>query len=737
MTTPQATAGHNNFYVYCHITHPLSFLSWRKSLHRMLTPRRTFHWSSLLISGALLCFSAFAKDAPSKGWRADNGNGTFTNPLFYEEFSDPDLIRVGADFYMTGTTMHTMPGLPVLHSRDLVNWQLLTYACDRLDLGPEYRLEGGEIYGQGIWAPCLRYHDGTFYIFTNVNHRKTQVFIARNPAGPWTRSEMRVSLHDLSVLFDDNGKIFAVWGYDEIMMAELLPDLSDIKPDTRRIIIPKGKRMGEGSHFYKIDGHYYILSANYDPMGYMVCARSDRAEGPYEVGVVSARETLGNGIGWRLRGQGHPSGKLELAPPRPSQAGAISLHQGGIVDTPGGEWWGFSMMDHNSVGRVTCLSPVTWTDGWPYFGLPGNLTRTPQTWLKPKVDESVAPSSPFEHSDDFSAAELQPIWQWNHVPDPTKWSLTQKPGTLSIQATSAKDFFHARNTLTQRAVGPESIASVRVDATRLEIGDVAGLGLLNLPYAWLGLRRDEQQFTLVCYNQLTGETQTVALVTPVATLRVQCDFDREAAQFSYSSDGQTFTAIGGEVTTVFQLKTFQGVRFALFSYTEKSSEGGWAGFDDFMVQEPRASGPSRGVPIGQVITFTSVADNTRLVAWRGALRAVPLDSAAASSAAANFRVHDRRNGRVALSVEDGSGFVAVFGLGAAGDVRLVKEENGNATTFQWQDMLRHDAMLMSLTNHRYLRAWPHSGELLSADSPGADPDRKEGSCFIWAPAHVP
>ena len=122
-------------------------------------------------------------------WIADNGNGTFTNPLFYDEFSDPDLIRVGDDYYLTGTTMHTMPGLPVLHSKDLVNWTFLTYAVNKLDFGPAYRLEEEkDIYGQGIWAPCLRYHNGMFYIFSNVNRQTTQLFSAADPRGPWKQS---------------------------------------------------------------------------------------------------------------------------------------------------------------------------------------------------------------------------------------------------------------------------------------------------------------------------------------------------------------------------------------------------------------------------------------------------------------------------------------------------------------------------------------------------------------------
>src|SRR5881394_1582860 len=149
---------------------------------------------------------------PRRSWASDNGNGTYSNPLFYDEFSDPDMIRVGEDYYLTGTTMHAMPGLPVLHSKDLVNWKLLGYAFDRLDLGPGFRLEGGkEVYGQGIWAPSFRYHNGTFHIFTNINGHNTQLFRARNPAGPWTRTELKRSFHDLSVLFDE-GKVYVIWG---------------------------------------------------------------------------------------------------------------------------------------------------------------------------------------------------------------------------------------------------------------------------------------------------------------------------------------------------------------------------------------------------------------------------------------------------------------------------------------------------------------------------------------------
>lgn len=682
--------------------------------------------------GAALGPALNAAPAAPTTWTADNGNGTFTNPLFFDEFSDPDLIRVGDDFYLTGTTMHTMPGLPVLHSRDLVNWRLVSYASDRLDLGPEFRLEGGEIYGRGFWAPTFRHHNGTFHIFSNVNGRKTQHFSATNPAGPWTHRELGSSLHDLSLLFDDDGKVYVVWGYNGLQFAEMKDDLSDIKRETQRTLIAQGSGMGEGCHFYKIDGRYYIVSANYNPVGYMVCARADRPEGPYEITTISAEETFGIGLGWRLRGSGRAPG-FELQPPRPSAMGATPMHQGGIVQTPAGEWWGFSMMDHNSIGRLTCLSPVTWKDGWPFFGLSGNLLRTPRTWLKPKTATPSERSAPYQRDDDFAGPKLNPVWQWNHAPDDTKWSLAARTGFLRLQTQPAQDFWTAKNTLTQRAVGPESIPTAELDVSGLQSGDVAGLALLNHPYAWIGVTRTATGATIRQFDQLSGESAATELPAGATRvwLRAACDFIKEEATFSYSTDGTAFVSLGRPFTMVFQLKTFQGVRYALFAYNEKGETGGFADFDRFTVAEPQANGASNRIPLGQVITLTSLADDTRLVAWNGMLRPMPPNAPPASTAAARFRVLDRGQGRIALQAEDGSGIVAVTGVGGVGDLRLLKSPDETASSFQWQDMMRNDVMLLSLVTHRHVHAAPNSGSLASADSPGAQPDRKEGSCFRW------
>lgn len=665
-------------------------------------------------------------------WTADNGNGTFTNPLFYDEFSDPDLIRVADDYYLTGTSMHAMPGLPVLHSRDLVNWQFLCYAADRLDFGPAYRLENGKsIYGQGIWAPCFRYDKGRFYIFSNVNGQTTQLFTATDPRGPWTRTAMKKSFHDLSVLFDDDGKVYVVWGYDELKMAELNDDLTDTKAGTEKVIVPKASGAGEGCHFYKINGRYYITNTNYDPLCYQVCLRAERPGGPYEINVMSAEESLGVGTGWRVADpfKGPP---FTLIPPEENYVGCIPMHQGGIVQTQSGEWWGWSMMDYNAVGRLTCLSPVTWQNGWPYFGLPGNLTRSPRTWVKPNTGFTAPAQAPYERSDDFSGAALTPVWQWNHVPDDKKWSLTARSGYLRLQALPATDFWFARNSLTQRAIGPVSVITTELDTKGLKNTDIAGLALLNVPYSWLGVSKKGGVSQVQHFDQQTGLV-TSRKIEQASTiwLRVYCDFFSEKARFSYSTDGIRFELIGDTMVMPYSLRTFQGVRYAIFNFADGSTEGGYADFNSFTVEEPRHKGLTQPIPYGKPITLTSLADSTLLVNWKAFVRPVSAASPFARGKAGHFLVLDRGNGRVALQSLADSGFVTVKGMGGMAALRIEKTEQGDASLFQWQDMLQGDLMLMSLATHKYLFADPHAKSLVAADAAGARPDRKDGSCFTW------
>lgn len=670
----------------------------------------------------------------AQSWTADNGNGTFTNPLFYDEFTDPDLIRVGTDFYMVASSMHAMPGLPLLHSKDLVNWDFVTYIFEELDLGPDFHLEGAKgVYGNGIWAPAIRYHEGKFYVFVNVNDYGLQVFSADRPEGPWTHKNMGGRIYDLGVLFDGD-KIYAVHGYDEVHLIEIKPDFSGYVEGSDRIIIPKGSAMGEGHHFYKINGKYYIISADYAPVGRMQCARADRLEGPYETVVISNRETMGNQQGWWTQGYGFWSDipdegdKFTFQPPSENYFSAVPLHQGGIVDLPNGEWWGFSMMDMKSVGRLTYLSPVTWKDGWPYFGIEGNLGRSPRTWFKPDTGVEVEPHAPYERSDDFSSGSLKPVWQWNHIPVAGKWKLTN--GKLRLRPLAAKSFMFAKNTLTQRAVGPESVVTVELDAHSLKKGDVAGLALLNTPYYWIGIARTAEGLVLRFYDMVKNVRTDKPLDTPKVWLRAHGDYDKDLASMSYSTDGKNFQTVGNELRLGYQMHTFQGVRYALFAYNMEGREGGYAYFDNFKVEEPFAD-RSKNLPVGKVITLTNLANGER--AWanpHGMLHHVASGNEAFGSPSCQFRVHDRGKGRVVLEAADGSGFLTVTGLGLSGDVRLMKKET-EASLFLWQDMLWGHCMLLSLQTGRFVGLDPLTGEPYAADWQGTRPDRKDGTVFAW------
>jgi len=666
-----------------------------------------------LRAGLLLTAFAFYQPAFSQTWTADNGNGTYSNPLFFDEFSDPDLIRVGPDFYLTGTTMHSMPGLPILHSRDLVNWDFVAYAMDKLDLGPAFRLEGGQnIYGQGIWAPSFRYRHGTFYIFSNVNHQMTQLFRAPSPAGPWTRTPMKKSLHDLSVLFDDDGKVWVVWGYRGIRIAQLTDDLIDTVPGTERELVAPSAGMGEGLHLYKIKGKYVLTSAWYMDEMRMPVARADTLEGPWEVNRnISRGEDFGVVQGYRLAGRGGatPGGAFKVTEPNPGVHGRLAMHQGGIVDTPSGEWWGFSMFDSNSIGRLIALSPVTWTDGWPYFGLPGNLGRTPRTWVKPGTGATGSGHAPYRRDDNFSGPYLEHVWQWNHVPIDEKWSLTERAGFLRLHSLPAENLWSARNTLTQRAVGPRSSPTMVLETDGMKSGDVAGLALFNRPYAWLGVEQDNDARAIAQFNEQTGETARVPLKTARVWLRAESDFLDNITQFSYSTDGKVFHNIGSQVKMTYSLATFQGVRDSLFAYNRNGAEGGFADFDSFTMNESAPHGLTKQIPYGRKIELTPHSH----------------ESAASIDGQTVLAVLDRKLGRVALLSR--AGFVSV---GPDGTVSVRKAGPGAEQTFQWIETFTGELTLMSLTNHRYLRMDSTSGKLV-ADSPGPLPDGKDGVRFDW------
>jgi hypothetical protein len=462
--------------------------------------------------------------------------------------------------------------------------------------------------------------------------------------------------------------------------------------------------MGEGLHIYKVAGKYILTSAWFLDEMRMPVARADRLEGPWEINQdVSRGEDFGLGAGYRVTSRSAP---FRIVPPDSSRLGRCALHQGGIVETPTGEWWGFSMMDANSVGRLTALSPVTWKNGWPYFGLEGNLGRTPRTWVKPNTGSKHSPQAPYRRSDDFSGKRLQPVWQWNHVPVDGKWSLSERRGFLRLHALPAPDLWRARNTLTQRSIGPRSTVTATLETSGMKIGDVAGLALFNRPYAWLGIERSSKGHVVAYFDESTGEPVRTVVLAKRVWLRAECDFVRNKAAFRYSTDGKRYVSIGQPYTMAYGLITFQGVRYSLFSYnTLPGNDGGHADFDAVEVDEEA----KRAIPYGKRIEL-SVHDGSAKLQFgeRGI-----------------FTVVDRGLGRVALRTSDG--FVSVDRN------REVSVRTGAPTqseTFQWMETFDGEVILMSLLSKRYLRISPTDGKIV-ADSPGPRPDGRDGVRFLW------
>ena len=712
----------------------------------------------------LMLSACLATQAQTRSWTADNGNGTFTNPLFYDEFSDPDILRVGDDYYLAGTTMHAVPGLVILHSRDLVNWENISYCFDRFDFDDDaFSLKNHkEIYGQGVWAPAIRYHNGQFYVFTNINGKGLQCYTSKDIRGPWKHHNMQGRIYDLSVLFDDDGKIYAIHGYGEVKCTELKPDMSGPIEETERTIIPEGNAVGEGHHMYKINGMYYLISTDYRPNGRTLCSRSKSIWGPYETITITADETFGyhqapltqvpQGEQYRI---GHDGTKFGIPEVDVDATACTNIHQGGIVEDQSGQWWALLMMDFHSIGRTVTLAPITWKDGWPMLGLEGNLGRAPRTWLKPSIEVSGKRGegrdyshAPYDRSDDFNysltshhspltSKRLKPIWQWNHNPEEKMWSL--KNGRLRLQTMPAEQLMWARNTLTQRVIGPQSVATVELYTKGMKDGDVAGLGNINVPCSWIGIVKDGKQLTLRCFEQAINDTidVSVGITDGKICLRMVGDYDHDRAHYEYSLDGKSYQQVGREMPLSYQLISFQGSRHALFAFNKNGRNGGYAEFDNFTVEEPMAD-RSGNIPYGKTFRIINLATGKPAIALEHGMlhdtdgfRPAPSSdkNAEAASDLTRFRIIDKGQGKVILQCEDGR-YVFCAGYGIAGDVRLTTDES-KAEVFLWQDYLNHEFMLMSMRTHKYIGKSPTTGSPYSMDFTGADPARRNGAVLRW------
>ena len=515
-----------------------------------------------------LAWALLAVGLPVGAGAARSARLPAANPILWADVPDPSVIRVGSTYYMSSTTMHLSPGLPLLKSRNLVDWETVGYVYERLGDNDALNLEHGKnAYGAGSWASSLRYHDGTYYATTfSATTGKTHVYRTRDiERGPWTESSFRPALHDHSLFFDDDGRVFMLHGSGNVRLTELTADASGIKPggvdqvvlrDASLTAGPKVGLQAEGSQVQKINGRYYLFMITW-PRGGMrtqLVFRADRLTGPWEGRVA-------------LQDQG--------------------VAQGGLIDTPGGEWYALLFQDHGAVGRTPYLIPVTWEDGWPVV----SGGKAPATLNLP-ASRGLVPG--LVTSDEFGRRKGQralPLaWQWNHNPDDRFWSLRDRPGFLRLTTGRVDpDFVSARNTLTQRTFGPMCSGTVALDVSGLRDGDCAGLALLQRRYGFVGVKRLGDELAVVMASAGSGtvrEVESVPCSRKVVYLRAECDFrDRkDQAFFSYSLDGRKWLSIGEPLKMAYTLPHFMGYRFALFNSATKNA-GGMADFDYFRVRE--------------------------------------------------------------------------------------------------------------------------------------------------------
>ena len=488
------------------------------------------------------------------------------NPIICADVPDVAAIRVGETYYMSSTTMHMSPGLPIMKSKDLVNWELIGYAYDTLTDNEALRLENGRnAYGKGAWASSLRYHNGTYYVSTfSSTSGRTHIYTTQDiEKGDWKEISFSPSLHDHSLFFDDDGRVYMLYGGGNLRLVELKLDLSGIKEGGFNDVVIRnasavaGPRIGlqaEGSQLRKIKGKYYVMNITWprNDMRTQIIHRADKITGPYEGRVI-------------LHDQG--------------------VAQGCLIDTPEGDWYALLFQDHGAVGRIPYLVPVTWEDDWPVLGVDG---KVPMILDIPAGEGGLAN---IVASDEFNRKLGEPLplaWQWNHNPDNRYWSIGERGGYLRLTTGRVdREVVQARNTLTQRTFGPVSSATTKIEVGNMKDGDCTGLIALQKKYGFVGVKMVEDSKSIVmvsAQSNVSKEIKSVPLKQQTVYLKIDCDFRNrtDKAYFYYSLDGKTWTKIGEILQMAYTLPHFMGYRFGLFNFATKTA-GGFVDFDYYRV----------------------------------------------------------------------------------------------------------------------------------------------------------
>ena len=481
------------------------------------------------------------------------------NPVIPLDYPDPDVIRVGNTYFMVSTTMHFFPCCEILRSYDLIHWEHACFVCDSLDSTPAQKLEVGNIYGQGMWAACLRCHKGKFYVCFSCNDtHKTYLYSADDIYGKWEKSVIEGFYHDCSLLFDDDGRVYIVYGNKEIWLTELDKNLSAPKKGGvhRRIVYDRDNQVlgYEGSHFYKIKGRYYLFLIHSRPDRWMrceACFSADSIDGEF-IGGDCLEDTIG------YCGQG--------------------VAQGGIVDTPDGKWYAILFQDRGAVGRLPVFLPVSWDNGVPVFGENGKI---PESFELPAEKEDYK-YEPLTSDDDFSEEKIKPCWQFNHEPDKKYYAIDGCYRIISDRI--CDNILQAKNTLTQRMTFPKCTALVTIDAGGLNNGDFAGICALQGCYAWIGVTvREGKRYIEMNSMSENGSVAKASLPLEAErlTVGISADFEnmKDEAVLFYVENGER-KQLGNTHRLFFKLDHFTGCRAGLFMYSTKTA-GGHADFFNF------------------------------------------------------------------------------------------------------------------------------------------------------------
>ena len=526
----------------------------------------------------------------SEVWVSDEGNGMYRNPVLHADYSDPDVCAVGEDYFLTASSFNCTPGLPILHSKDLVNWKIVNYALKKVE-PVEYYNEAR--HGKGVWAPSIRFHEGVYYIYWGDPDFGIFMVKTRDPYGEWDKPVLVKAgkgMIDPCPLWDDDGRVYLAhaWAGSRAKFNSVLTVCELNKEGTAVISDPVLVFDGndgvnhtiEGAKFYKRNGFYYLFApAGGVVSGWQLVMRSKDVYGPYEARIVMAQ------------------GKTDINGP----------HQGGWVDTPAGESWFLHFQDKGAYGRVLHLNPMKWVNDWPVIGVDkdGDGCGDPVSrYRKPKTDKTYPIETPVE-SDEFDTRKLGLQWEW-HANYQDVFGFTTNMGYARIYGHELsphfKNFWEVPNLLMQKFPAEEFTATAKLKVSAKDDGQLSGLIIMGWDYSWIGVEKQEEKFLLkqaVCKDAEQGnleQVSTLAVLEPSRKFEAGLfpNYEREIyirvhvdkgayCRFSYSLDGKKFTEAG----TLFKARQGKwiGAKVGMFSVTPHGKERGWVDVDWFRLEK--------------------------------------------------------------------------------------------------------------------------------------------------------